>query len=91
MLTLYRDLIGVRKESEALRRGSFSWVEAPSALLAYRRSEGSEVRLIVCNFSHDPVEFSVEGRLDFATGRDHHEGFDGIVRSDEALIFSISS
>jgi len=89
MLTLYRDLIGVRKESTALRRGSFSWVDAPSELLVYRRSEGNDVRLIVCNFSHDSVGFSVDGRLDFATGRDHHEGFDGIVRGDEALIFSI--
>ena len=66
MLTLYRDLIGVRKESTALRRGSFSWVDAPSELLVYRRSEGNDVRLIVCNFSHDSVGFSVDGRLDFS-------------------------
>jgi alpha-glucosidase len=50
-LNLYRRLLEVRKGSEALRSGSFSWVERSGSVLAYRRDTRRDHRVVIVNFT----------------------------------------
>lgn len=86
MLTLYRDLLHLRRSSAALRCGTFTWRDAPEGVLAYERREGSDAVLVLCNFTHDAIAVDASGTLLFATARDHLEGYDGVLRPDEAIV-----
>jgi alpha-glucosidase len=56
MARLYRRLLALRRGSEALRSGEFSWVETPEGVLAYtRHSAGGDRRLVAVNFGSDPA------------------------------------
>lgn len=58
ILSLYKDLIWLRKESAALRSGSFDWTEpVPKHCLGYRRTLGEEVFQVLVNFSKNTVRF----------------------------------
>jgi alpha-glucosidase len=56
VLALYRGALAIRRESEALRNGSFAWEESPPGSLVFAR-EGSGKRVVcVVNVDADPVE-----------------------------------
>jgi alpha-glucosidase len=54
-LALYRDALAVRRASEALTSGSFTWVESPSGSLVFARSAGSETVVCVVGVETDDV------------------------------------
>jgi len=51
LLSLYRALFALRKKHEALSLGKTAMLAAPPGLLVYSRSCGSELFLVVLNFS----------------------------------------
>ena len=68
MLNLTRRLIEVRKDSRALRTGSYEAIEGlPDTVFAYRRSSGGETVSVYCNFGDQPVHVPVRGEVLVAT------------------------
>src|SRR4051812_6850678 len=64
MLSLYRTLIHVRRESAALRRGSYATVPAPKDVFAYLREADGERRLVLLNFGERPARVTLSRALD---------------------------
>jgi alpha-glucosidase len=94
ILNLYRQLLALRSASPALQRGDFQELDAPDKLLAYRRQSDQDTRIVLINFSDDPVEvapdselgrtlkaMSIELASDGASG-----GFPGRLEADQALL-----
>jgi glycosidase len=52
LLKYYKRLISIRKKSEALRRGSFSWINAKDGLIAFERKTDKEKVVVIIN-NHD--------------------------------------
>jgi alpha-glucosidase len=70
MFALYRELIGVRRASRALRRGTYQTVEGlPDGVFAYRRDAGPEGWLIALNMTGDEVEIDLRAMLPGYDGR----------------------
>lgn len=63
LLSLYRELIKLRRAHPALSVGSHEPVNADGALLAYRRRLESETFLIVLNLSREPSHFQLPADL----------------------------
>jgi alpha-glucosidase len=64
ILWLYRRLLAARKASPALTTGAFEWLPARAGsgseqILAWRRSEGPDVRLVAVNFGAEPAAFDL--------------------------------
>ena len=59
MFQLYRDLIGERRGSPALRRGSYRSLPAPRGVFAYLREDSDERRLVLLNFGERTVKVPV--------------------------------
>ena len=65
ILSLYRDLLRVRRASPALVKGDFSWLDgdvpalAARGVLAWRRRSGTDVRLVAVNFSAARTELEL--------------------------------
>ncbi|HVM98268.1 MAG TPA: alpha-amylase family glycosyl hydrolase, partial [Candidatus Acidoferrales bacterium] len=54
MLSLYRELLALRRKSAALRRGRLDFVAgAPRDVLAFTRTAGAESLAVVCNFARE--------------------------------------
>jgi alpha-glucosidase len=68
MFQLYRDLIGERRGSPALRRGSYRSLPAPRGVFAYLREESDERRLVLLNFAHRTVKVPVSRVLPGGSG-----------------------
>lgn len=70
-LNLYRQLIRVRKSSEALRSGDFAMVSSDNGILGYRRFRGDENVLIVANFDSKEKTYEIDepnrGKLVFSS------------------------
>ena len=59
ILSLYRTLIGLRRESVALRRGTYRAVDdVPDGVFAYVREAESERWLVALNFGETPVRLA---------------------------------
>ncbi|MBV8921355.1 alpha-amylase family glycosyl hydrolase [Bradyrhizobium sp.] len=56
ILNLYKALIGLRRQHQALISGSYQPIAAKEDLLIYRRAGESNSVLVVLNFGDDPVE-----------------------------------
>ncbi|RCS25934.1 DUF3459 domain-containing protein [Phyllobacterium salinisoli] len=61
MLSLYRRLLALRGESDALTIGSYTTVHASGDVLAYMREMGDERYLIVLNLGAAPAEITLPG------------------------------
>jgi alpha-glucosidase len=90
-LTLYRRLIALRRESEALRRGG--WAAHPAAddgCVVYVREAGAERKLVVLNLTgaERTVDVGTSGRILLSTHLDREEAVDGTVRlrADEGVV-----
>ena len=70
MLSLYRDLIRLRRAEPALALGSYRTLHADDAVLAYeRRLDGRRVA-VALNFSGEPVALPVRGEVLLSTAGD---------------------
>jgi alpha-glucosidase len=57
MLTLYRELLALRKAEPALSVGAWSLVAADGDVLAYERRAGERRLVVALNLGHEPLEF----------------------------------
>jgi alpha-glucosidase len=94
MLSLYRQLIALRRGSGALVTGAKRLLEAPGEVLAYERSEGRERLLVALNFGSRPRALrEVHGRLLLSTHLDRAgERLSGELRlrADEGVVADVA-
>ena len=57
MLTLYRELLRLRRERPALRRGRYEPVPGQGPVLGFIRDDGKERVLVAINFAAEPARF----------------------------------
>lgn len=88
ILHLYKRLISTRRHSPVLREGDQELLEAPEGVLAYRRTLGDDRRLVVINFTEEPVEVSLAGSWAVEIASDGPEGqrFDGVVPASGGVL-----
>jgi len=91
MLTLHRNLLRLRRQREALRRGSYAPVPADSPVLAYLREHDGERLLVAINFGEDEAAFRPDRRLRgqvllSTAGRDGEFGAGDRLAGNEAVI-----
>jgi alpha-glucosidase len=86
-LERYRELIGLRRSSEALRRGGFRWAHVgDDALVFLREAPGERVLVAVSRAAHAPVELAaadldLDGRAThLLDGEDLEADAGGVVR-----------
>jgi hypothetical protein len=48
-----------RRGSVALKAGSFSWLDSPADVLAYRRHATGDTRLVFINYSDSPASVAL--------------------------------
>ena len=97
MLTLYRRLIALRRETPALASGSYRPIEASGDVLAYIRSHADQQWLVVLNLGPQPQRFDAHGvvrrgRIALSTHLDHTgEAIRSIIplRADEGVIVKL--
>lgn len=82
ILSLYRRLIELRRRDSALSLGSLRAVETHNDVLTYHRKHGSEMVVIMLNFSNDQRIVARPNspqapHLLFSTTRDRQEEFEG--------------
>lgn len=64
LLSLYRRIIWIRKQSDALRFGAYAPIDAtPEPVFAFTRTAGTERTLTVLNFGDDPAGFDLPDDL----------------------------
>lgn len=59
MLTLYRDLLRLRRTEPALNRGNYVALDAPASVFAYLRALGPDRFAVALNFTGDAVSVAV--------------------------------
>lgn len=80
----YKDLSALRREREALRRGTFTPLEAGRQVFAYRRELDGKGLTIALNFSDKEAGVSCRGTL--VRSNYPRKDFDGRLRPWEAVI-----
>jgi alpha-glucosidase len=97
ILHLYRRLLAARRASAALRLGDFAWVDGFDAadaaggggMLAWRRSTGSESRIVAVNMGSGVAHVPIAGRVLVASdGGREGEPFDGTLAPDHAVLLA---
>ena len=92
ILNLYRRLIRLRRENEALISGLVESLTAGGPLLRYRRTDDSKCFVILLNLGHEPQETAFgEGQIVISTFLDREkERINGNVslRPDEGLVIT---
>ena len=90
ILHLYRRLLAARRRSPALRLGDVVLLPAPPGVLAYERRWGADRRVVLVNFSPEPVDVAVDGRWAVEVSSTGGEGapFDGTVAGDAAMVLA---
>jgi alpha-glucosidase len=98
MLSLYRQLLALRRRSSALHGGAYRTVRAPEGMWAYTREGGGERWLIALNFRSRPRRLDLsrvsrEGVLALSTGLDRDRGVVDLralrLGGDEGLLLRI--
>ena len=89
-LWLHRDLLALRHESEALRSGSFTWLDAPDGVLVYERASESDRRIVCVSFVSEPRTVDARGTIQLSSvpGRAGLQ-FDGQLLADEAVVIGV--
>lgn len=94
MLTLYRQLIRLRRRNEALSTGDFALVEAEGDVLAYERRQGEDRMLIALNLGNGDERFALPdwaagGEVLMSTLADHPPAAAELaLRPNEGLIIA---
>jgi alpha-glucosidase len=88
VLALYRELLAARKASPALQRGRLELLARTDDVLAYRRVDGDDERIVAVNFGAEPADVSdVVGTVVVAsTGTGAGHPFGGRLGPDEAVV-----
>ena len=88
MLSLYRRLLALRRESAALTGGSLTLVEADEDVLAYERRAGDEKLLVALNLGKQSRALPERGEVLLSTLASPSDGT--MLRPDEGLVLSLS-
>jgi alpha-glucosidase len=86
---LYRRLLAARRASPALRGGSWTPLEAPAGVLAYRREHGGDTRVVLVNFTARTLDVAAAGARVVEVASDgigDGAAYAGTLRPDQALI-----
>ena len=89
VLHLYRRLLAARRASEALQTGSWSALDAPDGVLAYRRGDGDDARVVLAAFADTPVEVGLPATYDVevaSDGRGEGERWSGRLEGETAVL-----
>ena len=92
MLALYRSLLALRRENEALSIGDLALVDADDDVLAYERRHGDERLLVALNLSGGERELRVPGGVQAAGVLLSTLGpreFDGTLAPNEAVVLRL--
>jgi alpha-glucosidase len=97
ILTLYRRLIALRRQSRALSIGSFHPVDIEGQVFSYERREGAERLMVALNLGHEARTIAMpadapDGVLQLSTCLDHEEApVQGSValRPDEGVLLKL--
>jgi len=80
----YKALSALRRDTEALRRGTFQPLETGDQVFAYRRASGEDAYTVVLNFSDKPASVAHRGEVVMSN---YGKGtFDGQMQPWEAVI-----
>ncbi len=90
MLSLYRELLQLRRSEPALSIGDIQLVDAGRDVLAYERSEGAVRLFIALNFTSEPRSFDVPAGDLILSTIDHGE-FVGTLRANEGIILRMAN
>jgi alpha-glucosidase len=89
MLHLYRRLLAARRASPALQLGDWVSREASTGVLAYERVAGDDRRIVLVNFTSEPVATQASGRVVVASDTSvTGQAFDGMLGPDVAVILA---
>lgn len=85
---LYRRLLAERHGSPALQLGDLELLDAPEGVLAYRRTQGDDARVVAINFTDATVATpGLAGQVAVGTDPAHEQApFGGTLGPDEAVI-----
>jgi len=93
LLSLYKALMWLRKDSSALNIGSYEDKTVSDAVYAYLRRDGDERKLILLNFSNQEQSFDVQeaGTIVLSTLMNREENVSGTVTlaPHEGIIISL--
>ncbi len=65
MLSLYRAVLAERRSSEALRLGTFEWIDSDDHVVAFVRTAGADRKIVLVNFADEarPAPAGLEGTV----------------------------
>ncbi|MBA3653955.1 MAG: DUF3459 domain-containing protein [Actinobacteria bacterium] len=91
VLHLYRRLLAARHNSPALSLGQFAWRPGPDGVLVYERALDGDRRVVIVNFTDDPVAVRLddldEGVVEVAShGQGEGASYSGVVPASGAVI-----
>ena len=89
ILHLYRRILGARRASAALQTGTWDPLDAPDGVIAYRRREEHDERVVIVNFTDTEMMVAVDGEsmIEVASdGNAEGEAYAGLVGAGVALI-----
>ncbi len=89
-LWLHHDMLALRRESDALRSGTFAWLDAPDGVLVFERVADDDRRVVCVSFVSEGREVDVQGTIQVSSvpGR-AGEPFDGHLLPDEAVVLAV--
>ncbi|MDQ3569817.1 MAG: alpha-amylase family glycosyl hydrolase [Actinomycetota bacterium] len=91
VLHLYRRLLAARRESAALRVGSWTPLPSPRGVLAYERVADADLRTVIVNYTDHALEVPLPDWWAVQVASDGHgEGdvYRGVVGASQALLMS---
>ena len=89
ILHLYRRLLDARRNTEALRLGELTLLDAPEGVLRWTRTLGDERRLVLVNFTDDAVEAPAPGSWTGPIASDsigEGQPYSGVLGPDQAVL-----
>jgi alpha-glucosidase len=90
ILHLYRRLLAARRASEALRFGSFRWLDAPPGVLAWERACDDDVRHVAVNLTGDDLTLDLSGEVAVASdGAGEGAPFGGVLGPWQAVVVDV--
>jgi alpha-glucosidase len=95
-LNLYRRLLALRRQSRALRRGSYVVLEAVDRCLVYERAAAGDRKLAALNLSSEPAEVEIRepGSIRVSTHADRDQELVPErlqLRADEGVVLDLDS